>query len=267
MLKVLFLGEIVGMPAISFIKKNLPLITEKYKIDFTIANGDGASDGYGILKNSAYQLNKAGINILTTGDFVFNKKDAHELLSFPFVLKPYNLPQAFGGNGYTVVKVKDFSIGIINILGRINFSKVFASCPFYSVGKAVEKIKEKTNIIIVDFHGGATSEIQAMQWHLAGKVSIVAGTNLRVLTSDARIIEDKTAIITGLGFCGGEKSVAGFEPEIEISKIKTGQFFYSKAASQDIRLQGIIVEIDEATGAAKKIELFNSNSSFEKPEK
>ena len=260
MIKVLFLGEIVGIPTINLIKKSLKELISRNNIDLTIANGDGASDGYGILKNSAYQLNKSGIDIITSGDYVYNKKDAKEMLSLNFFLKPYNLPQFFGGSGYSIFRVKDVEVGIINILGRIHFNKIFASCPFYSVNKAIEKLKEKTKIIIVDFHGGATSEVQAMHWHLAGRASLVAGSHLRVLTTDNRIIGNKTAVITGAGFCGAKHSVGGLEPYIEINKFRTGQYFYSKISKENILFQGVIAEIDEQSGDAKKIEVLNEHA-------
>lgn len=254
MIKLLFLGEIVGLPAVKSIQKNLKTIKEKYNIDFTIANAEGASDGYGLLLKTALQIHKSGIDIITSGDLIYNKKDARDLLKLPFVLRPFNLPNAIGGKGYYVFNINDkYKIGVINILGRINFLKIFPSDPFNSVLKAIEKISESTNIIIVDFHGGATSEIQTMQWHLAGKVSLVAGTNLKVLTSDYRIINNKTAVITGLGFCGGQNSIAGFYPKIEINKIKSGQFQYSKVSDENLMIQGITVEINEITGDAVSI--------------
>ena len=148
-------------------------------------------------------------------------------------------------------------LAIISLLGRTNFNKIFPNDPFFTVDKLLEKVKEVTNNIVVDFHGGTTSEIQSMQWYLAGKVSFVAGTHLRVLTSDNRIIEDGTAVITGTGFCGGHYSVSGLSPETEIKKIKTGQFVYSKVSDEKITIQGTIVEIDETTGKATSIELFN----------
>ena len=257
MIRILFLGEIIGISTINLFKKSLKGLLLKYSIDFTIANADGASDGFGILKNSAFILNKSGIDIITGGDYVFNKKDVKELLGINFFLKPYNLPQYFGGNGYTLARVKDVEIGIISILGRIHFNKIFASCPFYSVNKAIEKLKEKTKIIIVDFHGGATSEVQAMHWYLAGKVSLTVGSHLRMLTTDSRILNNKTAVITGIGFCGAKNSVGGLEPEIEINKFRSGQHYYSKVAVQEIKVQGVIVDIDESNGEAKKIEVLD----------
>ena len=262
MLRILFLGEIIGIPTVKEIEKKLNEIIEENKIDFTIANGDGASNGYGILKKSAYALYNGGINAVTCGDYVFNKKDAIELLKAPFLLRPYNLTNSLGGKGSSLFKINEnIKIGIINLLGRANFNKILSTDPFFSVNKAIEKLNEETNIIIVDFHGGTTSEIQAMQWHLAGRVSLVVGSHLRVLTADNRIIKDKTAVVTGIGYCGGYWSIHGLLPEIEINKIKNGQFEYSKVVKDFICLQGVLVEIDEESGNAKSIELFKEKIS------
>lgn len=258
MIKILFLGEIIGLPTLKKIKKNLKPILSELKIDFTIANCDGASDGYGVLKSTAIQLLKAGINVLTSGDFIYNKKDIKEFLNHSYnVLRPYNLPLHSPGKGYTVFQLNDeVKIGVLNILGRSNFHKVFAENPFYYVDKAIQSINKKTDIIIVDFHGGTTSEIQAMHWYLAKKVSAVIGTHLRVLTSDNRIIEDRTGIITGSGYCGAKYSVFGFEPNIEIVKFKTGEFRYSRVESSKITLQGVVLEVDETSGKTLSIDRF-----------
>ncbi len=258
MLRIMFLGEIIGLPTVKQITKNIDQIIQKNNIDFTLANADGASDGYGILRNTALNLHKSGINAITSGDYVFNKKDVRELLKLNFVIRPYNLPNSLGGQGYSIFKVNEkISIGIINLLGRINFNRIYSLDPFFSVNKILEKMQNEANIIIVDFHGGATSEIQAMHWHLAGKVSLVVGSHLRVLTSDYKILNDKTAVISGVGFCGGQRSIGGLLPEIEINKIKYGQFKYSKVVEESICLQGVIVDIDEVTGSAINIELLN----------
>jgi len=260
MIKILFLGEIIGIPTIKEIQKNLNKIKDKYKIDFIIANADGASDGYGILKNSAIQLYKSGINILTCGDYIFNKKDVKELLKLPFLLRPYNLPNTMGGKGYIIHDFNEnIKIAVINIIGRTNFLKIFPLDPFHTVSKILEKIDNSVKIKIVDFHGGTTSEIQAMHWFLAGKVSLITGTHLRIITSDYRIINNKTAIITGCGFCGSKHSIGGLRPDIEINKIKNGQFEYSKIDNENIQIQGIITDIDETSGNAISVNLLKEN--------
>jgi len=262
MIRIMFLGEVVGLSTVKQISKKLNEVIKKHKVDFTIANCDGASDGYGILKSTAYNLHDSGIKVITTGDYIFNKKDAKELLKLDFVLRPFNIPNALGGQGYSIFKINEKTkIGVISLLGRINFNKIYAMDPFYSVNKTLEKIYDEANIIVVDFHGGATSEIQAMHWYLAGKVSLVVGSHLRVLTSDNKIINNKTAVISGIGFCGGYWSIGGLYPEIEINKIKYGQFKYSKVEDTLIYLQGVLVDVEEETGEAKKIELLNERIS------
>ena len=257
MIKVLFLGEIIGIPTVKLLKKNLKKIKEELGINFVIANADGASDGYGILNDTAYQIKNSGVDIITTGDFIFNKKDIKDTLTkSSFLLRPYNLPTKSAGRGIFLYKLSEnISIGVVNILGRINFNKIFASDPYSSVDNAIEKLKDQTNIIIVDYHGGATSEIQSMYWYLSGRVSAVLGTHLRVLTSDNRVIKD-TAVITGTGFCGGNPGINGMSCETEIKKIKTGQFVYSKIISENVILQGVTIDIDEVSGKATSIDLF-----------
>ncbi len=257
MIKILFLGEIIGIPTVKKIEIKLRKIIEDNKINIVIANADGASDGYGILKKTAYDLFNSGINIITGGDFIFNKKDVRDLLKAPFMLKPYNLPNALGGKGISIYNFNNIKIGIINILGRININKIFASDPFYSIDKALEKIDQSVKTIIVDFHGGTTSEIQAMHWHLSGRVSLVVGSHLKVLTSDNRIINNRTGIISGIGFCGTYYSIGGLKIDNEIKKVRYGQFLYSQIEKETIvELQGIVSDFDENTGECKSIDLF-----------
>jgi metallophosphoesterase (TIGR00282 family) len=228
-----------------------------------IANADGASDGYGLLADTAYQIHTSGVDVITSGDFIFNKKDIKEFLSKAnFILRAFNLPKDSAGRGYLVYNLSnDVKIAVVNILGRTNFNKIFPNDPFSLIDIVLEKLKEITPNVIVDFHGGTTSEIQAMQWHLAGRVSLMVGSHLRVMTTDNRIINDKTAVITSLGFCGGQNSIGGLAPETEIKKIKSGQFAYSKIANENIVLQGIMTEIDEKTGIASSINLYNEKIS------
>jgi 2',3'-cyclic-nucleotide 2'-phosphodiesterase len=259
MLRILVLGEIIGIPTVREIKKSLKKIVTDNQIDFVIANADGASDGYGLLSDTAYQIHNAGVNVITSGDFIFNKKDMKEFLGKSnFILRPFNLPKDSSGRGFLITKVKeDSSIAVVNILGRTNFNKIFANDPFFSIDKAIEKIKEITNNIIIDFHGGTTSEIQAMHWYLNGKVSAVVGTHQRILTTDNRILDGGTAVVTGTGYCGGSFSISGLSPETEIKKIKSGQFTYSKIVTEEICVQGLIIELDENTGKSISINLFN----------
>jgi 2',3'-cyclic-nucleotide 2'-phosphodiesterase len=262
-IRILFLGEIVGIPTVKELRKNLKKIITDNNIDLVIANADGASDGYGLLADTAYQIHSSGVDIITSGDFIFNKKDIKDFLAKAnFILRAYNLPKDSAGRGYLIYNAKnDSKIAVVNLLGRTNFNKIFPNDPFALIDIVLEKLHDITPNIIVDFHGGTTSEIQAMQWHLAGDVSLVAGSHLRVLTTDNRIIKEKTAVITGLGFCGGLNSIGGLSPETEIKKIKSGQFAYSKIANENIIFQGILTEIDETNGKSLSINLFQHKIS------
>ncbi len=261
MLKILFLGEIIGLETVKKLKGFLQAAKQKFGIDMVIANADGASDGFGLLKNTAFQIHSSGINVITGGDLILNKKDSRELIeSAGFFLRPYNLSALNIGRGYINYKLdQDRVVSVISILGRSNYNKIFASDPFFAINKLLEKFSD-SKYIIVDFHGGTTSEIQAMQWYLAGKVTAVIGTSLRVLTSDNRVINDRTAVVTCNGYCGAADSIYGLSDETELAKIKTGRFLYSKIPTENIVYQGVMIEIDEESGKALSIEHFNQSA-------
>jgi len=259
MIRILFLGEIIGIPTTKELKKRLPEIKTKYNVDFVIANCDGASDGFGVLMNTLRYVHNSGVDIITTGEHIHNKKDTKEGLSkFNYCLRAYNLPkdQEKIGRGYTIVKIKDKNAAIINLLGRINIQKLFVLDPFFAIEKFFKKIGKNIDIVIVDFHGGTTSEIQSMHWYLLDRAHIVVGTHLRILTTDNRVIGNKTGVVTGNGFCGVKNSCFGLSVDIEIKKIRTGQFSYSKVPEGDIFFQGIIADFDEETNKTISVELF-----------
>ncbi len=258
-MKVVFLGEIVGLPVVRALKKKVKLIKSYYQADFIFCNADGASDGYGILAETASELINAGFDCLTGGDLIYNKRNIKDFINYSSLLRPYNLPPTSPGRGYKIFTLSSGKkMAVVSLLGRNNFNKIFAGDP-YHIEETLLNYLAKDNIssIIVDFHGGTTSEIQSLQWLLAGKVSAVLGTHARVLTADSRILNSHTAIITGMGICGSPYSIAGFAPEIEIQKIKTGRFSYSKIEKENIAIQGVLLDIDEDSGISKSIEPIN----------
>lgn len=265
MLRVLFFGEIVGLPAVRTLKKKISSFAQGKGADFVIANADGASDGYGVMAETAAELLGSGIGALTGGDLIYNKKNIKEFLDNDSrFIRPVNLPYDSPGKGFGIfdthvagITGESIKIGIINILGRNNFNKIFPNDPYILSEGAIKSIKKRTPIVIADFHGGTTSEIQSMQWFLSGNVSAVIGTHSRVLTADSRIIDDYTAIITGAGYCGGYYSIGGLDPAIETTKILTGRFSYSKITKEDVIVQGVLIDIDETDGRAINIESFN----------
>lgn len=258
-MKVLFLGEVVGIPVVRALKKKVKLIKSYYQADFIFCNADGASDGYGILAETASELLSAGFDCLTSGDLIYNKRNIKDFIGYSALLRPYNLPPTSPGRGYKIFNLPSGKkLAVISLLGRNNFNKIFASDPYYIEETLLNHLmKDNVNSIIIDFHGGTTSELQSLQWLLAGKVSAVLGTHARVLTADSRILNNHTAIITGLGICGSPYSIAGFTPDVEILKIKSGRFSYSKIEKENLVIQGVLLDIDEVSGTAKSITPIN----------
>lgn len=260
MFKVLFLGEIVGLPVVKALRKKLPGVILEFRPDMVIGNADGASDGYGVLAETAQELLEAGFDLLTGGDLIYNKRNIKEYLEHGKLLRPDNLPDDSPGSGYMIHELPNgVKVAVVSLLGRTNFNKIFAGDPYCAHEKRITQIRQITPNILVDFHGGTTSEIQSMHWLLAGQVSAVVGTHARVQTADHRILEGHTAVITGLGICGGLYSIAGFSPDIEIIKIKSGRFSYSKIEKEQLQIQGVLLEIDETSGKAVSIQLIHES--------
>ena len=258
-MKVLFLGEVVGLPIVRALKKKVKSIKSYYQADFIFCNADGASDGYGVLAETAAELLNAGFDCLTGGDLIYNKRNIKDFIGYNALLRPYNLPSTSPGRGYKIFTLPSGKkLAVVSLLGRNNFNKIFAGDPYHIEETLLNHlVKDNINSIIIDFHGGTTSEIQSLQWLLAGRVSAVLGTHARVLTADSRILNSYTAVITGLGVCASPSSIAGFTSDIEIQKIKSGRFSYSKIEKENIMIQGALLNIDENSGAAKTIEPIN----------
>lgn len=258
-MKVLFLGEVVGIPIVRALKKKIRMIKSYYEADFIFCNADGASDGYGVLAETASELLNSGFDCLTSGDLIYNKRNIKDFIGYNALLRPYNLPPSSPGRGYKIFTLSSGKkLAIVSLLGRNNFNKIFAGDPYHIEETLLSHLaKDNISSIVIDFHGGTTSEIQSLQWLLAGKVSAVLGTHARVLTADSRILNSHTAVITGLGICGSSYSIAGFAPDVEILKIKSGRFSYSKIDKDNIVIQGVLLDIDETMGKAKSIVSIN----------
>ncbi len=258
-MKALFLGEVVGIPIVRALKKKIRMIKSYYEADFIFCNADGASDGYGVLAETASELLNSGFDCLTSGDLIYNKRNIKDFIGYNALLRPYNLPPSSPGRGYKIFTLSSGKkLAIVSLLGRNNFNKIFAGDPYHIEETLLSHLaKDNISSIVIDFHGGTTSEIQSLQWLLAGKVSAVLGTHARVLTADSRILNSHTAVITGLGICGSSYSIAGFAPDVEILKIKSGRFSYSKIDKDNIVIQGVLLDIDETMGKAKSIVSIN----------
>ena len=247
-LRILFIGDIIGKPGRRVIKALLPEIKRKYDIHFTIANGENLAGGLGITKSTAEEVLKYGIDCLTTGNHVWDKKEAYELLNnSPNILRPLNYPPGVPGKGICTAKFKDIPITVANIQGRVFMP--LTDCPFRKIEETLKRIPEN-QIVIVDFHAEATSEKIAMGWFLDGRVSALIGTHTHVATADEKVLPKGTAYITDAGMTGPTESVIGIRKDIIIERFLTSLPAKFEVANKELTLNGVIIEIDTKSGKA-----------------
>ncbi|MCX8034048.1 MAG: TIGR00282 family metallophosphoesterase [Thermodesulfovibrio sp.] len=251
---ILFIGDIVGKSGRNIVKALLPKLVDQYKVELVIANGENAAGGFGITEKVAAELFSYGIDIITTGNHVWDKKEAVSYIAKePRILRPINYPEGTPGIGSLIFKTrKSKLVGLINAMGRI-FMNIL-DCPFRITKKEVERIKKETNIILIDFHAEATSEKIAFAFYLDGKVSAIVGTHTHVQTADERILPKGTAYITDVGMTGPENSVIGFNEDEVIEKFLTQMPQKFDVPSTPAVLSAVYIEIDVSSGLARKID-------------
>jgi metallophosphoesterase (TIGR00282 family) len=256
-LKVLFIGDIVGKSGRKAIKAILPEFLAKEKFDLILANGENAAGGFGITPQVAQELRKEGIDVITSGNHIWDRKEIIDFLDkAEFLLRPENYPEGVPGKGSGIFNTKTgLAVGVINLAGRTFMGPL--ECPFRVALQVIEKIKKLTPIIIVDFHAEATSEKGALGWFLDGKVSAVVGTHTHVQTADERVLPQGTAFITDVGMSGALDSVIGIKKEIVIQRFLTQTPFRFEPAKKELSLQGVIIEIDDNIGNAIAISRIN----------
>lgn len=252
-MRFLLIGDVVGRPGRHCVRDLLPRIIENYEIDFVIANGENIASGTGFNEKTATELFSYGVNVLTMGNHVWDKKEAIDYITKEKrIVRPVNYPAGTPGQGYALFSCRGQSIGVINACGRIFMTSL--DCPFRTVKKAVEELRSQTKIIIVDFHAEATSEKIALGRYLDGQVSAVVGTHTHVQTADERILTGGTAYITDLGMTGPLESILGIEPEIVLRKFITQlPVRFQVAKKGPLQFNAVLVDVDEKSGLATKI--------------
>ncbi len=253
-MNILMIGDIVGKPGREAVRELLPSIKEKYKIDFVIANAENVAGRKGVTPRVAEELFAYGIEVITTGDHVWSKKDILEIIDEEErILRPANYPSDTPGKGAVILRTSQgIAVGVVNLLGRVFLSTL--DCPFRVGLKEVDKLREKTPLIIVDIHAEATSEKIALGWYLDGRVSAVLGTHTHVQTADERILPQGTAYISDVGMAGSCDSVLGIDKEAVIRRFLTQMPIPFEVASKDIRLSAVLLEVDSQSGKSKSIE-------------
>lgn len=250
---ILFIGDIVGEPGRRAIKELLPKIVKREKIDFVIANGENAAGGSGITPMLVDELLGYGVDVITSGDHIWKRKEIVERLNEDTrILRPANYPRESPGFGSTVITSKSGTdVGVINIQGRVFMQAI--ECPFRTAKAEVDKLKNKTRIIIVDIHAEATSEKMALGWFLDGLVSAIIGTHTHVQTADEKILPQGTAFLTDAGMTGPFDSVIGRNKEQILTRFISQLPTRFEMAEGDIQLHGAIIDVDEKTGKANAI--------------
>ena len=252
-MKILFIGDIVGSPGREAVKKLLAQLQKEYNLDFVIANAENAAGGSGITLKVAAELFSFGIDVLTSGDHIWKKREIFEIIGQESrILRPANYPAGAPGYGWGLFKSKDArKIGVINVNGRVFMEAL--ECPFKTSRHAQEELFAETKIIILDIHAEATSEKVALGWYLDGKVSAILGTHTHIQTADEKILPAGTAYITDVGMTGSMRSVIGRRIEDVLERFLTSVPVRFEVASEDIQLQGVVLDIDEQTGKARSI--------------
>jgi hypothetical protein len=254
--RILFIGEIVSKAGIHCVKTVLQDLRKEADLDFVIANGDGATSGYGIGKNHSIYLRKLGVDVITGGDQTFFKKDmVPHLQQASYILRPANLPPQSPGRGYSYYTVGTRTVGVISLLGQSGFHRIHGSNPFTFLPQLVQRLNEHTPIIVVDFHALTTAEKYSMFYHADGMVSAVLGTGTRVSTGDHQILPKGTAVMCDVGRTGSVDSVAGLDAKVEIRQFLSMIPERSSDTWERPEFQGVILEIDD-DGKAVKIEPF-----------
>ncbi len=258
-MKILFLGDIIGLSGCKSISQNLQKIIKKNRIDFVIVNGENAAEnGLGITNKIAKKLFSCGVNVITSGNHIWEQKETLTYIKKEErLLRPYNSFSSVPGNGFKIFKLNNgYKIGVLNLMGNIFMKK--CDNVFKIAKKFLKKysLKKDYDFLVLDFHAEINTEKMAMGHFFDGKATLVVGTHTHVPTNDARILKNGTAYQTDAGMSGNYDSVMGFNKDIFIKKFLKEDLKKNFPVSNNISLCGLIVDADANTGLAKKVENF-----------
>lgn len=253
-MRILVIGDIIGNSGVKKIKEIIPNFKKENNIDFIIANAENSADGMGITVKIFEDLKKSNIDVMTMGNHTWGKREIFSIIDEPQIIRPANYSKGVPGKGYMIYECNGKNIAVINLIGRVDIA-VLSENPFLKVEGIIEKIKDKADIIIIDFHAEATAEKIAMGYFLDGKVTCVYGTHTHVQTADEKILENGTAYITDIGMTGPVYSVIGMDVEASLKRfVTTLPERYKVSADKNIMMNGIILQINDETCRTEKIE-------------
>ena len=254
LVKLLFIGDIVGRAGRKALTDCLDGLIDRHYVDLVVANGENAASGYGLTASVLQEIFRAGVDVVTSGNHIWDKKEVLPLLERePRLLRPANYPPGLAGKGAGVFETAaGIKVGVVNLEGRVFMKNL--DCPFRAAESLVEDLVSETPIVFVDFHAEATSEKQAMGHFLAGKVSAVVGTHTHVQTADERILERHTGYLTDVGMTGSQDSIIGNQKEPALDRFLTQLPVRLEVAKKNPVLCAVLLTIDEETGCCLAIE-------------
>ena len=242
------IGDIVGKPGRRAVQKLVPDLQAEYNIDLVIANGENSAGGYGLTLETAEELFQSGVDVITTGNHVWDQKEIIPHLNGELpILRPINFPPTVPGRGHLM----DKNVMVVNLMGRVFMSNL--DCPFRAMDDLLSSVSDRPRVTIVDFHGEATSEKGAMGWYLDGRVSAVLGTHTHVGTVDTQILPKGTAYVTDIGMVGPSRSVIGDDPEAVIHRFLNPIRNRLTVATGPVRFSSVLMEVEESDGKATSI--------------
>ncbi len=253
MIRLLFLGDIVGEPGRNAVTAAVPVYLKEKGIDFIVVNGENAAGGRGITAKIAIDLLRSGVAVITSGDHIWDQKETlHYIATEPRLLRPLNYPSGTPGQGSIVLETAKGKIAVMNVQCR-TFMQPALENPFLAASEEVARLREETPVIFVDVHGETTSEKIAMGRHLDGKVSAVVGTHTHVQTADECILAGGTAFLCDAGMCGPKDSILGRDPDIIVRRFLNCLPSPFPIAKGDVQICGVLIEIDPADGRSHSI--------------
>jgi len=253
-MRLLFIGDIVGKTGRNATKLLLPSVISKFRIDLVVANGENAAGGFGITDKIVAEIFGYGVNVITTGNHVWDKKEFIPHISKEDrVLRPLNYPPGVPGFGSIIYPLRDaLKVAVVNVSGRVFMSNI--DCPFRTGRETIERLRTETRIIIIDFHAEATSEKIAFGYYMDGKVSAVIGTHTHVQTADEKVLPGGTAYITDVGMTGPSDSVIGIDKDQIIQRFLTNMPMRFETARGEGIFSAVVIDIDEETGKSTAIQ-------------
>jgi metallophosphoesterase (TIGR00282 family) len=251
---LLFIGDIFGKVGRDLVRAAVPRLVEQHEIDLVIANAENSAGGFGITRETGEEILKAGVDVMTSGNHVWDKKEALSYIALePRLLRPLNYPAGVPGAGsYIARTAHGEEVGIVNLMGRVFMLNI--DDPFSLGRREVERLRARTPVVFVDFHAEATSEKIAMGWHLDGVATAVVGTHTHVQTADEQVLPQGTAYLTDVGMTGPHDGIIGVEREPVIGRFLNGLPARFESAGGMARLHAVVITADASTGRASAIQ-------------